>query len=90
MDRLNEALATISQQSNIQMDETPTVVEQELPEDVEAFKVYVVQEGDYLESICEQYNLDYMSNIQKIVRINSITDVNKIYVGQKLYLPINE
>ncbi len=90
MDRLNEALATISQQSNIQMDETPTVVEQELPEDVEAFKVYVVQEGDYLESICEQYGLDYMSNIQKIMRINSITDVNKIYVGQKLYLPINE
>lgn len=90
MDRLNEALATISQQSNTQMNETPSVVEQKLPEDVETFKVYVVQEGDYLESICEQYNLDYMSNIQKIMRINSIVDVNKIYVGQKLYLPINE
>ncbi len=90
MDRLNEALATISRQSNIQMNETPSVVEQELPEDVEAFKVYVVQEGDYLEGICEQYDLDYMSNIQKIMRINSITDVDKIYVGQKLYLPINE
>lgn len=90
MDRLNEALATISQQSNIQMNETPSVVEQELPEDVEAFKVYVVQEGDYLERICEQYDLDYVSNIQKIMKINSITDVNKIYIGQKLYLPINE
>lgn len=90
MDRLNEALATISQQDNIQMNETPPVVIQELPEDVEAFKVYVVQEGDYLESICEQYDLDYISNIQKIMKINSITDVNKIYVGQKLYLPINE
>lgn len=90
MDRLNEALATISQQSNIQVNETPDIKEQELPDDVEAFKVYVVQEGDYLESICEQYGLDYMSNIQKIMRINSITDVNKIYVGQKLYLPINE
>ena len=90
MDRLNEALATISQQANIQMNETPPGVEQELPEDVEAFKVYVVQEGDYLESICEQYDLDYVSNIQKIMKINSITDVNKIYVGQKLYLPINE
>lgn len=90
MDRLNEALATISQQDNIQMNETPPVVKQELPEDVEAFKVYVVQEGDYLESICEQYDLDYISNIQKIMKINSITDVNKIYVGQKLYLPINE
>ena len=90
MDRLNEALATISQQSNIQVNETLGIKEQELPDDVEAFKVYVVQEGDYLESICEQYGLDYMSNIQKIMRINSITDVNKIYVGQKLYLPINE
>lgn len=90
MDRLNEALATISQQSNIQVNETPDIKEQELPDDVEAFKVYVVQEGDYLESICEQYDLDYMSNIQKIMRINSITDVNKIYAGQKLYLPINE
>lgn len=90
MDRLNEALATISQQSNIQVNETLGIKEQELPDDVEVFKVYVVQEGDYLESICEQYGLDYMSNIQKIMRINSITDVNKIYVGQKLYLPINE
>lgn len=90
MDRLNEALATISQQSNIQVNETLDIKEQELPDDVEAFKVYVVQEGDYLESICEQYGLDYMSNIQKIMRINSITDVNKISVGQKLYLPINE
>ena len=90
MDRLNEALATISQQSNIQMNEEPSAVEQKLPEDVEAFKVYVVQEGDYLESICEQYDLDYVSNIQKIMKINSITDVNKIYIGQKLYLPINE
>ena len=90
MDRLNEALAMISQQSNTQMNETPSVVEQKLPKDVETFKVYVVQDGDYLESICKQHNLDYMSNIQKIMRINSITDVNKIYVGQKLYLPINE
>ena len=90
MDRLNEALAMISQQSNTQMNETPSVVEQKLSKDVETFKVYVVQDGDYLESICKQHNLDYMSNIQKIMRINSITDVNKIYVGQKLYLPINE
>lgn len=90
MGRLNEVLATINRQSNIPMNETPSVVEQELPEDIEAFKVYVVQEGDYLEGICKQYDLDYMSNIQKIMRINSIMDVNKIYVGQKLYLPIEK
>ncbi len=87
MDRLNEALATISQQRNTQMNEIPLVVEQELPDDVEVFKVYVVQEGDYLESICKKHDLDYTSNIQKIIKINSITDVDKIYAGQKLYLP---
>lgn len=90
MERLNEALTTISRQSNVQMNEKPPVVEQELPEDVEAFKVYVVQEGDYLESICRQYDVDYISNIHKIMKINSITDVNKIYAGQKLYLPIKK
>ena len=89
MDRLNEALATISQQSNIQMSELPYVDETKMSEDIETFRVYEVQEGDYLESICEKYNLDYMRNIQKIMRINGITDVNKIYAGQKLYLPTN-
>lgn len=90
MDRLNEALATISQQSNIQINEESSTLEQELPEDIESFKVYVLQEGDCLESICEQHNLDYMENIQKIMRINGITDVNKIYAGQKIYLPIKK
>ena len=90
MDRLNEALATISEQSNGQMNGVPSKAEQELPEDVEAFKVYMVQEGDYLEKICEKYDLDYMENIQKIMRFNGITDANKIYAGQKLYLPINK
>lgn len=90
VEKLNEALVTISRQSNVQMNEKPLVVEQELPEDVEVFKVYEVQTGDYLERICKKYNLDYMENIQKIMKINDITDVNKIYVGQKLYLPIEK
>ena len=69
MDRLNEALATISQQPNIQMNETPPGVEQELPEDVEAFKVYVVQEGDYLESIKQ---LNFMMEEHGQIRILNI------------------
>lgn len=89
-DRLNEALDTISQQSNVQVKEVPVITEQKLPEDVEVFKVYVVQKGDYLECICERYNLDYISNIQKIMKINGITDADKIYVGQKLYLPMDK
>jgi len=88
MDRLNEALATISHQSSIQTNEKPSTFKPEAPENVESFKVYVVQDGDYLESICEKHDLDYMENIQKIMKINGITDVNKIYAGQKLYLPL--
>lgn len=90
MSRLNEALATISQQSDIQTTETPSTDEPQMPEDVEAFKVYVVQEGDYLESICQKYDLDFIENIPKIMKINGITDINKIYAGQKVYLPIEK
>ena len=43
-----------------------------------------MQSGDYLESICKKHNLDYLKNIEKILKLNGITDANKIYVGQKL------
>lgn len=49
-----------------------------------------MQEGDHLEGICEQYDINYMDNIQKIMWINGLTDVNKIYIGQKLYLPVEK
>lgn len=88
MDRLNEVLATISRQPNIQMDEIPSTEEYKIPDDIEAFKVYIVQNGDCLENICEDNDLDYMENIGKIMKINGIKDENKIYTGQKLYLPV--
>ena len=89
-DRLNEALTMMSQQVDSQMKEVYSAVETEQSEDVEMFKVYVVKEGDYLESICEKCNLDYMENIQRIMKINGVTDANKIYAGQKLYLPVEK
>lgn len=89
MNRLNETLATTNQDPNIQINETP-FNEEKLPEDVALFKTYIVQDGDYLESIFEKNNLDYAENIYEVMKINGITDINKIYVGQKLYLPINE
>ncbi len=88
MERLNDALATISQQSDAQTKEA--FEDYELPADVEAFRVYTVQDGDCLESICEKYDLDYIENIQRVMKINSIEDENKIYRGQKLYLPMNK
>lgn len=92
--RLNEELAAASQQLNNQINEAPTIIEKDnttdLPEDVEMFKVYVVQSGDYLEDICIKYKLDYTENIQTIMKINSITDADKIFAGQKLYLPVKK
>lgn len=81
--KLNEAMDIIEQHR-----EQPVPIVDEKPDNIESFNVYIVQEGDYLEGICAKFNLDYNENIQKIVKINGITDVNKIYAEQKLYLPI--
>ncbi len=69
--------------------EHPDVQEETLPEDVVMFRVYAVQEGDCLENICAENGLDYRECVQQILKINGIKDVNKIYAGQELYLPIN-
>ena len=89
-DRLNEALALAKQNDNKEQPlptSTPQNNEITTPDNIESFVVYEVQSGDYLESICKKHNLDYLKNIEKILKLNGITDANKIYVGQKLYLP---
>lgn len=80
-DRLNETLASIKKSE---------AVDEKLPEDIKTFREYEVQKGDCLEGICEKYNIDYVSNVQKIIQINGISDTDKIYVGQKLYLPFEQ
>ena len=62
----------------------------EVLEDVEYFKLYTIEFGDTLGSICEKFDLNYNENISKIIKINSITDINKIYAGQILYLPVGK
>lgn len=42
--------------------------------------IYVVQKGDTLSEIANKYN----TTVNELARINSISDVNKIYVGQQL------
>ena len=89
-DRLNEALALAKQNDNKEQPlptSTPQNNEITTPDNIESFVVYEVQSGDYLESICKKHNLDYLKNIEKILKLNGITEANKIYVGQKLYLP---
>ncbi len=47
---------------------------------------YIVQPGDKLELICKKiYNTTAM--LDKLCEINGITDVDKIFAGQKLVLP---
>ena len=54
------------------------------------FKEYEVTSGDTLESICNENNLDYITNIETIKTINSISNADVIYAGQTLLLPINK
>ena len=51
-----------------------------------SYKVYVVGEGETLYGICfkEYHNI---RKLQEICQINSLTDENRIYAGQKLLLP---
>ena len=54
------------------------------------FITYTVVEGDTLAKICSEHGLDYKTNINIIIELNNIKDVNLIYVGQKLLLPMGE
>ena len=87
--KLEEALS--KQNTTVTVTEKADTTEQIVTDDgtTETFRVYVVKNGDGLEEICNMYNLDYMTNIQKIMKINGIRDVNMLYAGQTLYLPVN-
>lgn len=54
------------------------------------FIQYVVQQGDTLEKICDDHNIDISTNIKMIASINGITDLNRIYIGQILLLPVQK
>ena len=55
-----------------------------------AFVSYTVQKGDCLSGICKNYGLDYNANIKIIKALNGIEDVNAIFLGQKIILPITK
>lgn len=54
------------------------------------FTVYTVVPGDSLEGICAAQGIDYAENMGLILGVNGISDPDRIYVGQRLLLPINE
>ena len=45
-------------------------------------KTYVVVKGDTLSKIAERYSTTW----QKLAEVNNITDPNKLYIGQELYI----
>lgn len=52
-----------------------------------SFKVYTVEKGDSLSSICSKMGIDYSANYKIILSMNGIDDPNKIFAGQNLLLP---
>lgn len=43
---------------------------------------YCIAEGDTLETVCENHNPDYESNIKIIVKLNGIENLDYICAGQ--------
>ena len=87
-EKLEEALSKSSTPIISVPAENTAGVVTNISENTETFIVYTVEKGDYLEKICKAHNIDYGKNIWKIKKINGISDVNKLYSGQKLYLPM--
>lgn len=79
-----------SQKNILDLLNTPAEDNKEENEDssVVNFKKYVIKSGDTLEKICTENGISYSENIGYIKSINGIEDVNKIYVGQAIILPI--
>ena len=66
----------------------PVEPDNPLNQNTETFRVYTIQSGDTLKNICSRFDIDYIANISKIKKINNLSDINKIYTGQTLYLPL--
>lgn len=48
---------------------------------------HVVVAGESLASICKKYGVDYYEVKRELLNLNNISDENKIYVGQVIYIP---
>lgn len=68
---------------------TESIIESDKADkDIIKFKEYVIQNNDTLDTICENNNISYYDKRDIILRINGLTDENKIYCGEILYLPV--
>lgn len=65
---------------------TPTITETPLPSDTptpEGPLTYIVQEGDFLSTIADEYGVD----VFVLMAVNGISNPNEIFVGQELTIP---
>ena len=53
-------------------------------DDVETKKIHIVKKGETLTKIGKLYNVNY----KKIAEYNNVTNPNKIYIGDKLLIPV--
>lgn len=53
------------------------------------FIEYEIKPGDSLLSICNEMGISYDSSIAYIKNMNDISDINKIFIGDKILLPNN-
>lgn len=63
-------------------------LEKKLGENGVQFINHTVKEGESLYSICQSNKIDYATSIDTILALNGIKDVNKIFVGQNIILPV--
>ena len=79
-----ECEAEISQDTNINVIENIEMQEEDKDSgDYDSLIIYIVQNGDTLWKIAKRFR----STIDDIARVNGIEDVDKLEVGQKLYIP---
>lgn len=81
---------TLQNQEEI-LGELKAFVEKETEdESVIKFKAYTVQPGDTLTKICKSAGIDYSANSKIILSVNGIENVNQIFVGQIILLPVKK
>ena len=52
-------------------------------EEFSRLKIYIVQQGDSLENICQRYNI----TVQQLGRINNISYDQEVKEGDLIYIP---
>jgi LysM repeat protein len=61
----------------------PVVVDEPVPEEEPEYESYTIRGGDTISEIARKYKV----SMDEILKLNGITDVRKIQIGQVLKIP---